>query len=117
MAVPLLEEPLLGRRGLPARFMPGFERLEGRETPAVTASFIAGAGVLSVFGDNLVAQGIFLGLGKLAFDIMYLVFEGRLAMSDLLIQLLLWSPLSALVTGLTGVLVLATFRISLESRP
>jgi hypothetical protein len=70
-----------------------------------------------VFGDNVVAQGIFLGAGKLAFDIIYLVIEGRLAMSDLLVQLLLWSPLSALVTGLTGVLVVFTFRISMESRP
>ena len=116
------------------RVRPGVAAIIGFFTGLITDSLTPlslGAGALAmsavasaaswlkaaVFGDNLVAQGIFLGLGKLAFDIMYLVFEGRLAMSDLLIQLLLWSPLSALVTGLTGVLVLATFRISLESRP
>jgi hypothetical protein len=38
-------------------------------------------------------------------------------MSDLLAQLLLWTPLSALATGLVGVLVVFTFRISMESRP
>jgi rod shape-determining protein MreD len=71
----------------------------------------------AVFGDNMMSQAIFLGAGKLAFDIIYLVIEGRLAMSDLFVQLLLWSPLSALATGLTGVLVVFTFRISMESRP
>lgn len=71
----------------------------------------------AVFGDNLKAQAVFLAAGKLAFDIIYLVIEGRLAMSDLLVQLLLWSPLSALATGLAGVLVVFTFRISMESRP
>src|SRR5262245_4413036 len=52
---------LLGRRGgrrpnrpvLPARFRPGFECLETRLTPAVTASFSAASGQLTVFGDAL----------------------------------------------------------------
>jgi rod shape-determining protein MreD len=71
----------------------------------------------AVFGDNLVLQAIFLGAGKLAFDVVYLVAERRLGFGDLLVQLFLWSPLSALATGLAGVLVVATFRISMESRP
>ena len=37
----------------PARFVPGFEALGRRDLPAVTASFIPSAGVLSVFGDSL----------------------------------------------------------------
>ena len=77
------------------------------------ASWLKGA----VFGDNVLAQTVFLGAGKLAFDIIYLVVEGRLAMSDLLMQFVLWSPLSALATGLAGVLVVFAFRISMESRP
>src|SRR5829696_1797482 len=36
----------------PSRLL-GLEALEGRWTPAVTASFTPGAGVLTVFGDNL----------------------------------------------------------------
>ena len=70
-----------------------------------------------VFGDNVLAQTVFLAAGKIAFDIIYLVVESRLGMSDLLAQLLLWTPLSALATGLAGVLVVFTFRISMESRP
>lgn len=70
----------------------------------------------AVFGDNLVLQAIFLASGKLAFDVVYLVAERRLALGDLLVQLFLWSPLSALATGLTGVLVVFAFRISMESR-
>ena len=71
----------------------------------------------AVFGDNVVAQAVFLGAGKYAFDIIYLVVENRLGVGDLLMQLVLWSPLSALATGLAGVLVVFTFRISMESRP
>src|SRR5688572_6526232 len=71
----------------------------------------------AVFGDNMVAQAIFFAAGKMAFDIIYLVAERRLAMGDLMTQLALWSPLSALATGLAGVLVVFTFRISMESRP
>jgi len=39
------------RSVLPARFRPGFECLETRLTPAVTASFLPGAGSLTVIGD------------------------------------------------------------------
>jgi rod shape-determining protein MreD len=70
----------------------------------------------AVFGDNLVLQSIFFAAGKLAFDVVYLVAERRLSFGDLLVQLFVWSPLSALATGLAGVLVVFTFRISMESR-
>ena len=113
---------------------PGFAALIGFATGLIADSLTPlslGAGALAmsavgsaaswlkaaVFGDNVVAQGIFLGAGKLAFDIIYLVVEGRMAMRDLLVQLVLWSPLSAVATGLAGVLVVFTFRISMESRP
>jgi Ca2+-binding RTX toxin-like protein len=47
--------PRRGRRPLrpvlPARFRPGFECLETRLTPAVTAVFFPGPGQLTVFGD------------------------------------------------------------------
>jgi Ca2+-binding RTX toxin-like protein len=41
------------RHSLPARFLPTFEGLETRLTPAITASFSAQAGVLTVLGDGL----------------------------------------------------------------
>jgi rod shape-determining protein MreD len=71
----------------------------------------------AVFGDNLVLQAIFLAAGKWAFDIVYIVAEQRLPFGDLLLQLFMWSPLSAVATGLAGVLVVVMFRISMESRP
>ena len=71
----------------------------------------------AVFGDNMLLQAIFLAAGKMAFDIMYLVVEQRLRLGDLMVQLLLWSPLSAIATGLAGILVVLTFRISMEPRP
>jgi rod shape-determining protein MreD len=71
----------------------------------------------AVFGDNVLAQTVFFAAGKIAFDIIYLVVEGRLGISGLAMQLLVWTPLSALATGLAGVLVVFTFRISMESRP
>ena len=71
----------------------------------------------AIFGDNVLAQMIFLAAGKLAFDIMYLVVEHRLGLGELFTQLLIWSPLSALATGLAGVLVVFTFGISMELRP
>ena len=113
---------------------PGFAALIGFVTGLISdsltpLSFGAGALAMSavgsaaswlkaaVFGDNMLAQAIFFAAGKMAFDIIYLVAERRLAMGDLLTQLALWSPLSALATGLAGVLVVFTFRISMESRP
>ena len=87
---------------------------------AVAMSAIAsGASWLKavVFGDNVLAQVVFLGAGKLAFDIIYLVVESRLGIGALVTQMLVWSPLSARATGLAGALVVFTFRISMESRP
>ena len=71
----------------------------------------------AVFGDNMVLQAIFFAAAKWMFDIIYIVAEHRLSFGDTLLQLLLWSPLSAVATGLVGVLVVITFRISMESRP
>jgi rod shape-determining protein MreD len=70
-----------------------------------------------VFGDNVLAQWTFLAAGKLAYDVVYVIAERRLGLGDLIPQLLLWSPLSALATGLAGVIVVSMFRISMESRP
>lgn len=71
----------------------------------------------AVFGDNLLLQAVFLGAGKWAFDVLYVLAERRLAPGDIVMQLAVWSPLSALVTGLAGVLVVLTFRLSMEARP
>jgi Ca2+-binding RTX toxin-like protein len=41
------------RRGRTLDLTRGLEQLESRETPAVTASFVAGTGTLTIFGDSL----------------------------------------------------------------
>ncbi len=41
------------KSGRPLRFAPALSPLEGREVPAVTATFVPGTGSLSVFGDSL----------------------------------------------------------------
>lgn len=70
-----------------------------------------------VFGDNFLAQMVFLAAGKYVFDVIYLLAEGRLSLGDFFPQLLLWSPVSALATGLAGVIIVRIFRVSMESRP
>lgn len=71
----------------------------------------------AVFGDNLLLQALFLGAGKWAFDLLYLLAERRLGPGDIVMQLAVWSPLSAVATGLAGVLIVLTFRLSMEARP
>lgn len=79
--------------------------------------FVASWLKAAVFGDNMLLQAIFLAAGKWSFDVLYLVAERRLGPGDMAAQLLIWSPLSALLTGIAGVLIVLTFRLSMESRP
>jgi rod shape-determining protein MreD len=71
----------------------------------------------AVFGDNAFLQAVFLAAGKWVFDILYVLAERRLAPGEMALQVFVWSPLSAIATGLAGVLIVVTFRISMESRP
>lgn len=66
------------------------------------------------FADNVALLAFFFFLGKWAFDIMYIIAEHRLGITDTLIQILLWSPLSAALTAVVGLLLLLTFRSVLE---
>ncbi len=71
----------------------------------------------AVFSDNVMLQAIFFAAGKWAFDLLYVLAERRMAPGELLMQMAFWSPLSAVATGLAGVLVVLVFRMSMESRP
>lgn len=62
------------------------------------------------FADNIALNGIFIFAGKWAFDTIFLVAEHRLQGTDLLVQLLLWSPLAAAGTAVAGLVVLLTVR-------
>ena len=62
------------------------------------------------FADNIVLNLVFVFLGKWAFDLIFLAAEHRLQGGDLVSQAMLWSPLSATVTALMGLLVLLAVR-------
>jgi rod shape-determining protein MreD len=62
------------------------------------------------FADNLALNGVFIFAGKWAFDAIFLLAEHRLQGTDLLVQILLWSPLAAAATAVTGLVVLLTVR-------
>ena len=66
------------------------------------------------FADNVVLHAFFFFAGKWTYDIIYTLAERRLGGLDLVAQLLLWSPLSAALTAVVGVLVLILFRTTLE---
>jgi rod shape-determining protein MreD len=62
------------------------------------------------FADNIALNGIFIFAGKWAFDTIFLLAEHRLQGTDLLVQVLLWSPLAAAATAVAGLVVLLTVR-------
>ena len=62
------------------------------------------------FADNIALNGVFIFAGKWAFDTIFLLAEHRLQGTDLLVQVLLWSPLAAAATAVMGLVVLLTVR-------
>ncbi|MFN8581823.1 MAG: hypothetical protein U0163_12715 [Gemmatimonadaceae bacterium] len=66
------------------------------------------------FADNVVLHAFFFFVGKWAYDIIYVLAERRLGVTDAAVQLLLWSPLSAALTALVGLLLLLLLRSVLE---
>jgi hypothetical protein len=54
--------------------------------------------------------------GAWAYDVVYLVAERQTPMLESLAQALFWSPLSAALTAIAGVLVMQLFRVSLDPR-
>jgi rod shape-determining protein MreD len=68
------------------------------------------------FADNVLVNAVFVFVGKLAADVIFVLAEQRLGGGALLAQLLLWTPLAALLTALVGLVVLALVRPTLERR-
>lgn len=66
------------------------------------------------FADNVLLHGFFFFIGKWVYDLLYTLVGPRTGAADVLTQLLLWSPLAAIVTAFTGVLVILLFRTTLE---
>lgn len=68
------------------------------------------------FADNLALNGFFLFVGKWLFDLVYVLMEQRMHGTEMLMQIIVWSPLAAAVTALAGVLAIALLRPILEVR-
>ena len=68
------------------------------------------------FADNLALNGFFLFIGKWLFDVVYVLMEQRMHGSEMLMQIIVWSPLAAAVTALAGVVAVALLRPILEVR-
>lgn len=68
------------------------------------------------FADNLALNAIFLFAGKWAFDLVYVLMARRMRGLEMLSQLLLWTPLAALVTAVAGVAVITLLRPLYQER-
>jgi rod shape-determining protein MreD len=68
------------------------------------------------FADNLALNGFFLFLGKWVFDLIFLLVGRGLHGAELAMQIFVWSPLSAAVTAVAGVLALSILRPLMEVR-
>lgn len=68
------------------------------------------------FADNVMLNAVFVFLGKVAFDVIFLLAERRLDGAALAVQLLLWTPLAALFTAFVGLFVMSVVRPTLERR-
>jgi rod shape-determining protein MreD len=68
------------------------------------------------FADHVLLNGFFLFLGKWAYEVVMNVVERRMQGAELLMQILVWSSLSAFVTAVAGVLALMVLRPVLETR-
>ena len=62
------------------------------------------------FADDLTLNAFFFFLGKWVFDIVFVLAEHRAGGTEILLQLFLWSPLSALVTAVFGLITLLVLR-------
>jgi rod shape-determining protein MreD len=68
------------------------------------------------FADHVLLNGFFLFLGKWAYEVVMVLVERRTHGAELLMQILVWSSLSAAVTAVAGVLALMMLRPVLETR-
>jgi rod shape-determining protein MreD len=68
------------------------------------------------FADNLALNGFFLFLAKWVFDLIFLVAGRHTAGAELAMQIFVWSPLSAAVTAVAGVIALSLLKPLMEAR-
>lgn len=76
----------------------------------VLLAFVASRVKAVFFADHVALTGLFILLGKWAFDAMYAISSGGARGVTLVVQLLLWSPLSAALTAATALMLLTVLR-------
>jgi len=69
------------------------------------------------FADNFALNAIFMIAGKWVFDLVYILMSRRMHGLEMVAQLVIWTPLTALVTALAGVMVVTLFRPLYQARP
>lgn len=79
-------------------------------------AFLASRLKAAFFTDELGLNAAFVFLGKLVYDWVSLVAEGRLTGMSLVWQAVAWTPLSALATAAVGLLVLGAARPAVSER-
>ena len=68
------------------------------------------------FADNLALNGFFLFLAKWIFDLIFMLAGRTVHGGELVMQIFVWSPLSAAVTAVAGVIALSLFKPLMEVR-
>ncbi len=68
------------------------------------------------FADNVVLHAFYFFVGKWAYDVVYVLAERNTSFRDTATQLLLWSPLAAALTAVTGVIVILAFRTTMQPK-
>ena len=87
----------------------------GASALAMTGAGFAASWLKAVFfADNIALNALMFFLGKWAIDVIRLGVSGSVAGTELAQQIFVWSPLSALVTAVAGVVVLLLLRPLLE---
>ena len=79
---------------------------------AFSASWLKAA----FFADNLALNAFFFFIGKWAFDLIVVLVGHKFGGTDLAMQILVWSPLSAAVTAIAGAMALTFLRRLMEPR-
>lgn len=83
----------------------------GAATLALTLVAFGASWLKAVFFANHIAlTGLFIFLGKCLFDAVYVLVSGGARGVELVVQLLLWTPLAAALTAVVAVLLLTIFR-------
>jgi rod shape-determining protein MreD len=115
------------------RLRPGAAAVLGFVTGLIADSLVPstfGAGALAMtvvayaasrlkaafFADNVLLRASLIFTGAWTYDVIYLLAARRTPIVESLLQVLVWSPLSAALTAVAGVTVMLIFRVSLDPR-